>query len=127
MSLLQKFTSLFTAKEKNKYGEKIEVREDYYVFRIGGVLGSTINVHGKWNDNSNIQEVVGWKQIKPRVGDLLLIKMQSGRDAAFLFAEVEYCGDPHDMFFGTVQAMAYTDELDWYEEKSEPTSKYFTW
>lgn len=38
-------------------------------------------------------------------------KMESGKTGVFIFTEVKLCGDPHDMFFGTVEAVGYSDEL----------------
>lgn len=46
-----------------------------------------------------------------QVGDLLEAPMKSGRIGVFRFVKVDYCRDPDDMFFGTVEVVGYKDEL----------------
>ncbi len=49
------------------------------VFRMGGTWGDSIS----WFDVARL-EVVGWKTPKPKVGDVILSQMQSGRTGRFV-------------------------------------------
>lgn len=44
---------------------------------------------------------------EPYKGDILLAKMQSGKIGKFIFREIEWCGNPSDMFFSTVEFAGY--------------------
>lgn len=76
---------------------------DARTYQMGGGWGCAIN----WMDDPpvvpNSGKVVGWKSRKPRVGDLLETKMRSGKVGTLVFTEIRPCGDPPDMFFGTVE------------------------
>jgi hypothetical protein len=83
-------------------------RKDARTFKVGGGWGDAIT----WFDFKT-GRVSGHKTPKPKVGDVLTSQMQSGKIGVFLFASVEPCGDPPDMFFGTVTPVGYADELRW--------------
>ena len=97
-------------------------RKDAKLFRCGGGGWGDRISWTKWPDR-----VHGWKTPLPRDGDVLLCPMESGRDAIFLFSGVKPCGDPPDMFFSGVTAVAYSDELEWplpQEQDGDPMGGY---
>lgn len=53
----------------------------------------------------------GWCEPRPVRGDILKSPMRSGRVGLFVFAHVEYCSDPHDMFFATVEPIGYEEPV----------------
>lgn len=53
-------------------------------------------------------KVTGHKDRKPKVGDVLKSEMVNSI-MYFVFVEVKYCGNPHDMFFGDV--VPYRQEI----------------
>lgn len=84
------------------------------MYQIGGGWGN----HVKW---ANLKEfetprerfsVYGHKQRIPQLGDCLTADMKSGKTAVFVFSEVERPGDPPDMFFGKVDFIGYSDEVN---------------
>lgn len=83
--------------------EKFESGEGHR-YALGGCWGDRI----EWRDFEK-GGVTGWKQRIPEVGDWLLCEMKSGRTGLYRFAEVEPCGDPHDMFFAEMEAVDYVD------------------
>lgn len=76
-----------------------------YLYRIGGVWGDKV----EWQNFAQ-GRVVGWKAWRAEKGDLLLAAMKSGRTGVYRFVEAEHCDAPHDMFFGRVKAVGYSDE-----------------
>lgn len=56
--------------------------------------------------------IVGWKTPKPKNGDYLQVRMESGRVGVFKIENVKSCGDPHDMFFADVIEVGYKDEIE---------------
>lgn len=52
----------------------------------------------------HIYSVAGWLASAPfpRIGDELLMEMSQGGWGRYVFARVKICGDPNDMFTGTV-------------------------
>lgn len=83
-----------------------EIYKTGNVYEIGGGWGSKIS----WVDYDR-GKVSGHKRNRPNEGDFLECEMQSGRTGVFRFTDVEHCSDPNDMFFGTVEAIGYKDEL----------------
>lgn len=68
--------------------------------------------HSGWGDSIILDAnfgVSGHLFTRPKVGDRLEYKTQSGKVAYGIFTNVEYCRDPHDMFFGNIQPIAYID------------------
>lgn len=61
-----------------------------------------------WNSVAN-RRVHGWCEPRPVRGDILKSPMKSGRVGLFVFTDVEYCRDPHDMFFATVEPIGYEE------------------
>ena len=47
----------------------------------------------------------------PKEGDLLQCKMESGKIGVYRFKEIDYCHNPHDMFFATMEDVGYLDEI----------------
>ena len=66
--------------------------------------------HFSWGDRiewRNTDEpfplkVVGWLERLPRNGDELLYETEKGDIAVGYFVDVEYCGNPKDMFFAEI-------------------------
>lgn len=55
-----------------------------------------------WTDWPKMK-VHGHLYRKPEVGDILVCKFTSGAVHEFQFTDVEYCGNPRDMFFADVK------------------------
>lgn len=87
---------------------ELKPRKGARLFKIGGGWGDRISF-SEWPS----LRVNGHKTPKPVVGDVLTSAMESGKTLVFLFVSVEPCGDPPDMFFGTVEPVGYADELKW--------------
>lgn len=88
--------------------ETVGVRVDARRFTLGGGWGDAIQFTKDWDCHATDKiSVVGWKTPKPRVGDLLFVPMQSGKNVVAVFIEIRSCGDPADMFFGEARALAY--------------------
>lgn len=73
--------------------KKVSIREDYRVYNQGGMWGQNITVHMYANDD--ISHTGCWTP-KPRVGDVLVVRMNSGKVGVFIFTEVEPWHDPVD-------------------------------
>lgn len=88
--------------------------------------------HTGWGDS------IGWMNVEkgrmtghttplPNKGDEIHCEMMSGKTGRFSFTEVEYCFDPSDMWFGTVEFLGYvqTDEklLSSNDSPTPPTSE----
>lgn len=86
---------------------------DKRLYKIGGGWGNHIG----WSDLKEFDtpkerfHVYGHQPRKPQKGDFLTAEMKSGKTAVFVFADVTYCGDPPDMFFGAVDFIGYSDEV----------------
>lgn len=76
-------------------------------YELGGGWGNSI----RFNDEAQTR-VVGWKSPRPVKYDLLFAKMNSGKTGVYEFTKVEWCLDPHDMFFGDVQFLGYEGEIE---------------
>jgi len=68
--------------------------------------------HRGWGNSINWQDwekrsLYGHMTPKPKVGDILRVKMESGRIGLFEFTEVRGCNDPKDMFFAKVKDLRY--------------------
>lgn len=98
-------------------------RDEPALFTIHGGWGHHVEWFGDFSD----RRVWGHLPDRPMVDDYLEADMQSGRKAIFRFVAVDYPGDPHDMFFGTVEDMGYRDELDCEALRipSEPEKSWF--
>ena len=83
-------------------------REGAALYECGGVWGDKIS----FSPSGQIKRVVGWKQIIPEAGDVLICPMQSGKTEVFIFQKVERCGNPDDMFFADVYGVGYTGEVE---------------
>jgi hypothetical protein len=57
--------------------------------------------------NKNTFSIRGWLQNKPENGDKLIYETESGKYAVGYIVDVEYCGDPRDMFFANVIPFEY--------------------
>lgn len=76
--------------------------------------GRIINLweHAGWGDSIMFYDwekrrLVGHLGKRPKIGDEIRSKMESGKIGRFLVSEVEYCRDPNDMFFCTVKDLKY--------------------
>ncbi len=59
-----------------------------------------------------IIHIVGWKPHRPKVKDLLRMRLASGKVAIGIFINVELCNRVWDMFFGDVRLIAYDLNYD---------------
>lgn len=65
--------------------------------------------HSTWGDNIEwrqtdepFHKVVGWLSRLPKNGDKLLYQTENDDIAVGYFVNVEYCGNPKDMFFAEI-------------------------
>ena len=89
---------------------KKEARKIYDMDSIGnGYWGNSIKFCSGPDiiNGGELLRVVGWKSSRPKKGDLLRMKLASGKVAIAIFKKVELCNNPHDMFFGSVQLIGY--------------------
>lgn len=82
-------------------------REDAVLFKV----------HEQWGDSCVFSSyenglVHGFGDF-PRVGDVMVSKMNSGKEGAFLFVRVRHCGNPRDMWTGAVEGLGYVHNLKW--------------
>lgn len=75
----------------------------------------------QWTDVKT-RKICGWLRNKPEKGDAIISKMESGRTFLFKVKDVKHCGDPHDMFFATVEDVRYLEEGE--EIKGNMQSQY---
>lgn len=63
----------------------------------------------QWSDHS-VLRIVGWLDDLPEENDEVQFEMLDANkkvvQTRFIITEVEYCGDPRDMFFATVKPFA---------------------
>ncbi|MFW6009077.1 MAG: hypothetical protein ACOCP8_07430 [archaeon] len=109
ISTLDNHYNLAKSEKKDliKLIKNINKKEYLGVYKIGGGWGDRI----EWFDFKK-RKVVGWKNNKPQKFDLLISKMESGKVVVFTFINIEYCSDPHDMFFGIVKEIGFANEKD---------------
>lgn len=84
--------------------------------------GGSWGMHVEWLDYK-VGRVWGHHLRIPKPGDILRSNLQSGRVGIFRFINVEQQTDPDDMFFGTVEAVGYEDELDMPSLFNEPLAR----
>lgn len=70
--------------------------------------------HNRWGDSIDFNDwqrrgLTGHTTPLPKKGDIFHSKMRSGKVMAFELVKVEYCGDPSDMWFGTVKDVGYVE------------------
>lgn len=70
--------------------------------------------HSGWGDSVSFwdfekRRITGHLTPRPRVGDEVQAKMQSGKIGRFEIQEVDYMLDPKDMFFATVKDVGYVE------------------
>lgn len=68
------------------------------IFECDGVNVFFIN----WDE----RRISGWNRAI-KVGDLVHVKMQSGKTAELEITELKHCSDPTDQFFGRVKDVRY--------------------
>jgi hypothetical protein len=95
---------------KSSPGERVDARR--FVITGDRHWGASITYtdRGSPRDLANFR-VHGWVSPLPRVGDVLLVPMQSGRWCECVFVSVEPCGNPRDMFFATCASLERYAEL----------------
>jgi len=71
--------------------------------------GNRISWSGR--DGFERRQIDGHTTPRPRVGDEIRGPMASGRTARWRITEIEYCLDPRDMWFATVEDVGYLDEF----------------
>lgn len=79
-------------------------RDGAKIYEIGGGWGDAIN----WFDWKQLK-VVGWKTPRPKEGDELRSKMQSGGTVRFVLVNIKYERDPADMFFAQAVPVCWMD------------------
>lgn len=76
----------------------------------GDILWGNSIMHMRQIDEHSF-DVSGWTTPKPRPGDILITKCESGNWGEFVLAEVEHAQGVHDMWFGrAVGCIGYVDE-----------------
>lgn len=65
----------------------------------------------RWADYDR-REITGHLTPKPKTGDVVLAKMQSGRVAQFIVKQVEHCDGVPDQFFAKVSDGQYETEAN---------------
>lgn len=85
--------------------------DDRRLFRPLGLWGNNITVQTFDNETSEVR-VMGLTPTRPKVGDWLALSLESKRQGAWRFTEVELEDDPPDMWFGTAEIIGYLDEQD---------------
>ena len=70
--------------------------------------------HNSWGDlvdwvNWDKRILSGFLRNKPKNGDILRCKMNSGKIARFTIKNVEYKSDPRDMFFAEADDLGYEE------------------
>ena len=92
---------------------KPRLRKDYYTYNYSNkVWGHHFEFVDKISSEGMPRTIDVWGHYTPRPvnGDLLKMKMQSGRTMLWAILNCEYPGDPHDMFFATIYGLGYSDE-----------------
>lgn len=111
MKIFEKIKEWWTDRKYTKYIKSIQATnkdpKTYKKWEHTG-WGDAINIT-KVNEDGTFR-IVGWLWHKPKNGDYLIYKVSSGKKAKGLICEVEYCGDPHDMFFAKVIPLEYYEE-----------------
>jgi hypothetical protein len=69
--------------------------------------------HTKWGDSIEVLDwsngrICGWLDRTPRVGDVIVFPMKSGREQETIVTEVKPFFDPPDMFSATVRPVEET-------------------
>lgn len=82
---------------------------------VGQVRTISMWEHSGWGDYidwSSWEErsLYGHMKDRPRNGDILRCKMESGKIATFVIKNVVYKSDPRDMFFAEAEDVGYEDE-----------------
>lgn len=91
--------------------------EDNYVIINEGVkvllMDSLAKGRGRGNSvkwfNFERRQIVGWRHIHPKVGDIVKALMGSGRIACFQITKVDPQDNPRDMFFADMIDIGYED------------------
>jgi hypothetical protein len=81
-------------------------------FSIGGFWGSHVDWISKvpeQRSDGRYMRCWGHHSPRPRIGDILASRMQSGKVGRWVFTEVDYESDPNDMFFAWVRFVDYED------------------
>jgi hypothetical protein len=109
---LRKKLKAGTATMEDFHEIKKMARKIYVMPSAGGPggWGNIITWRGNTDKTINqwtIMKVVGFKGERPRVDDILMSKLHSGKVCMFVFTEVEYMSNPADGFFGTVMTLGY--------------------
>lgn len=112
MSIWKAIVGLF---QKGKQEQKTFIRDDARTYEIGGVWGMSV----QWFGDTPGTKVVGWMSRRPRIGDILLAPMQSGRIGKYVFTDVDYKLDPKDMFFGDVELIGVEEPVPLSEREAE--------
>lgn len=85
------------------------------IFRLKEGRQFDLTKNGSWGrsvqfKDEHFKDVYGWLTPLPQRGDTILFKMESGKIGKYQFTDVRPCGDPTDMFFGTVKGLGYVTE-----------------
>ncbi len=84
----------------------VTLRDDYRVYNQGGAMGFNITMDG---DITTPRHMGCWTPI-PRTGDVLIVRMKSGKTGAFIFTEVTRWRDPSDGFAARSVFVGYVGE-----------------
>ena len=70
----------------------------------------------KWRDNDSLTKISGHLS-GISIGDIVISTFRSGNEARFLVVDMSYCGNPPDLFFGTVIPLGWVGGEDYQASK----------
>ena len=113
MNIIKKVKEKLSQYRRNRYMERLLLSNpNPRIFRVWE--------HGSWGDAINILSVdsngtfriSGHLLTKPIIGDYIAYVTTSGHIGKGVVSEVEYPGDPWDMFFAKVIPVGYYEETN---------------
>ncbi len=112
--------SLFKRKDPSHH--KISKPRHRHDFRSSNQYwGHRLTINKSYGDEKtgNLADCDGHVTPSARVGDQVILSMDSGKDAVWVFLEVENTRDPTDMFFAKIGLLGYLEDA----EDIEPSKK----
>ena len=84
-------------------------------YDIGNNWGDDIIIEFPEDQKLSMNETIrcrGWKPRRPRKDDYVEQETVEGRILILKFTEVNYAGDPYDLFFGELMPLFYMDQIN---------------
>ena len=105
------FTKLFSRNPPNVVTLKVSGKVHRHDCRTQ-YWGHTVTLQDNIRDKKygDRAKVVGWLTPIAKLGDEVIIPMNSGRACVYRILEIENQNDPNDMFFATLGPTHYLDE-----------------